>query len=180
MEDILISKCCKAEVYDGEGFGYDCSKCEKHCEVESVCPICFGTGEICEDEDDGEGHSAKGVNVRQCPSCGPRRLTFSVYSQPDFKEVVNLKINGHSQRIKRFEARRSESIHPKRIFKFLLFTGLLAAFFVAMLYSINKSEVVRCNELIKQSGEGYTNFFISQYEQQMCSTHGITINAPVK
>lgn len=76
MDTTLISKCCRVEAReDYKPHPRDkhedidiwvCTKCEKECEVEEVCGFCLGTGEVSVDEDDGEGHTARGVGTRKC------------------------------------------------------------------------------------------------------------------
>ena len=38
-----------------------------------LCELCGGTGEIATDEDDGEGHTLRGVNSELCPKCHTKR-----------------------------------------------------------------------------------------------------------
>lgn len=35
------------------------------------CETCGGEGEVATDEDDGEGHTMRGVGTAKCPDCGP-------------------------------------------------------------------------------------------------------------
>ncbi len=49
-----------------------------------------------------------------------------------------------------------------------------------MWQAMDASEVVECNKLVIQSKQGFTDFFISQWEKDMCDSHDIIINAPVK
>lgn len=80
MEKVLISKCHRAEVREEYGqeddngvehpLGlYVCEKCQDSCEVEEVCGECLGTKKVATDEDDGEGHTMRGVGEQKCPSC---------------------------------------------------------------------------------------------------------------
>lgn len=66
METTYISKCCGAEVREVYCYEHVCKKCNRLCQVEEVCEYCLGTGEIPTDEDDGEGHTARGVGTRKC------------------------------------------------------------------------------------------------------------------
>lgn len=40
------------------------------------CPTCCGTGEVPADEDDGEGHTARGVASAPCPDCAPEATDY--------------------------------------------------------------------------------------------------------
>lgn len=78
METISISKCCRVEA--NEDYKQDprdkyedidiwvCSKCHKECEVEQVCALCLGTGEIVTSEQvyPGEPHMAD-IGTAVCP-----------------------------------------------------------------------------------------------------------------
>jgi hypothetical protein len=44
-------------------------------EAMNVCEECGGTGEISTDEDDGEGHTMRGVGTRPCPLCKHKEPT---------------------------------------------------------------------------------------------------------
>lgn len=47
--------------------GYKCLKCFKECDIKEVCEWCRGSGEISTDEEDGEGHTMRGVGTEKCP-----------------------------------------------------------------------------------------------------------------
>lgn len=69
-EKTNISKCCNVQVeyiYDDKSDGYICSKCHKTCEVEEVCALCLGTGEVSTMEPvyPGEPHMAD-IGTRTC------------------------------------------------------------------------------------------------------------------
>lgn len=67
-EKVLISKCHRAEAWEmSESKLYRCSKCKEKCEVEEVCAFCLGDGEVSTDEQDGEGHTMRGVGTQTCP-----------------------------------------------------------------------------------------------------------------
>ena len=57
----------------------------------------------------------------------------------------------------------------------LMFYIFVGVFF----WSMNRSEVNECLELKKQSEE-FPNFWLSQWQADMCASHDININAPVK
>lgn len=71
-ETTIISKCCKAEVSnycDAEDTCrtlHMCNRCGFDCEVTKVCMYCLGTGKISIDEEDGEGHTMRGVGEQRC------------------------------------------------------------------------------------------------------------------
>lgn len=68
-EKIFVSKCCGVEVKEIENDeGYMCPKCNTPCftGIKIVCAYCLGTGVIHSDEDDGEGHTMRGVGVEKC------------------------------------------------------------------------------------------------------------------
>lgn len=72
-EATFVSKCCRVEATEGEEHGVEwfCGKCRKPCEVEEVCAWCLGEGEYSTDEDDGEGHTMRGVGTAKCPCTRP-------------------------------------------------------------------------------------------------------------
>lgn len=45
--------------------------------------------------------------------------------------------------------------------------------------SMNKSEVVECNQWKSQAAE-YSGFFLAHWQADQCKAHNIIINAPVK
>lgn len=47
-------------------------------------------------------------------------------------------------------------------------------------FSLDQNEIQNCNALLAQSKEGYTQFFITEFDFQSCQDRGITIDAPVK
>lgn len=76
-ETIEVSECCRADLVEGFKNNprdhhdpieiYTCAKCEKECEVEEVCAVCRGEGEITVDEQvyPGEPHMAP-TGIRKC------------------------------------------------------------------------------------------------------------------
>lgn len=207
-ETIFVTKCCLSPVYfEDIQLGFEekigCSRCNKVCELVEVCAYCLGTGEIAYDEDDGEGHSARGVDVQPCRMCRDALKPIDgikKYHHPylftipantlkvgkmyhfrttlknfEYKPKLYLTINGKTQLIKPMKKYKV----LKGIVRILFWSAVIASFITAMIYGVNKSEVVRCNELVKQASEGYTNFYISTYENQVCQAHGIIINAPI-
>lgn len=71
----------------------------------------------------------------------------------------------------------------KQIIEKILVAGVLlgATFLVgwAFLTGLEKSEVVRCKELQRQSVEYKPHFFLASWEDEMCRAHGIQIDAPI-
>lgn len=62
------SPCCDARLVNG---GIQCEACGADCQ--EVCEFCGGEGEYYGDEDDGEGHVARGVTGPfPCPVCNPK------------------------------------------------------------------------------------------------------------
>lgn len=51
--------------------------------------------------------------------------------------------------------------------------------FFLMLKGLDKQAVVDCLVLENQAGH-YDNFYLLKWQDEMCRTHGIVINAPVK
>ena len=70
IEQIYYCQKCRKEVFEEDGdINFNFLKPEHiGCggEVEKVCAECLGTGEISTDEDDGEGHIARGVGSQKC------------------------------------------------------------------------------------------------------------------
>lgn len=49
-DKVKLSTCCNSFVFeldteDGQGYLYECNKCERGCNIEEVCEFCLGTGE---------------------------------------------------------------------------------------------------------------------------------------
>ena len=73
---IEISKCCGVEVYESFKDNlkdhhdpieiYRCSKCQLECDIETVCELCLGSGEVSVDETDESGNVMRGVGTRKC------------------------------------------------------------------------------------------------------------------
>lgn len=55
---------------------------------------------------------------------------------------------------------------------------IFAVAFIANL-GFSKEEIVECNKLQVQA-EQYPNFYITNWQADMCASHQISINAPVK
>lgn len=56
---------CQEDSYLFLWAGDPCPDCGE--KLQEVCAECHGTGEISLDEDDGEGHTARGVGSKPCP-----------------------------------------------------------------------------------------------------------------
>lgn len=59
-----VSNCCQFPAKEGYEDSGICGDCLEHCEY--VCEMCEGTGEVSVDEDDGEGHTMRGVGTQKC------------------------------------------------------------------------------------------------------------------
>lgn len=55
---------------------------------------------------------------------------------------------------------------------------LIAATIAMFFYGMNKSEKAECIKLQEQAGE-YANFYITNWQYEMCQKHEIEINVPV-
>lgn len=60
----------------------------------------------------------------------------------------------------------------------LVITLIIVIAFIANL-GFSKEEIVECNKLQAQAEE-YPNFYITNWQADMCASHQISINAPVK
>lgn len=58
--------------------------------------------------------------------------------------------------------------------------GLLFGLAQLVSASLVKSEVVSCMKLESQSREFSKTFYLTDWQKDMCDSHGIVINAPVK
>jgi len=66
------------------------------------------------------------------------------------------------------------------VFAMIVIACLVALFaFTLIETSLNRSEVVSCLKLQKQSKQ-FAEFTLAPWEEEMCATHSITINSPVK
>jgi hypothetical protein len=70
-ETTKVSYCCKKEFLKGYSQEdiYTCPGCKRSCEAVEVCANCLGTKNVPEDEEDGEGHTMRGVGMVQCQAC---------------------------------------------------------------------------------------------------------------
>ncbi len=66
-----VSVCCNAETIQAfnmrtKSVRPACVKCNTFCQIAEVCAYCHGTGEVVGDEEDGEGHTNRGVLINKC------------------------------------------------------------------------------------------------------------------
>jgi len=72
-----VSVCCKAEAIEDFKDNprdhhdpiaiYTCGNCHKECDVEDVCALCNGEGEVATDELDHDSHQVmRGVGTEKC------------------------------------------------------------------------------------------------------------------
>ena len=74
----------------------------------------------------------------------------------------------------------------KNIFLFLyvlVWSLFIAGFVFALMYFFNagldRQEVVDCNKMQSQSMQ-YSNFYLLQWQKDMCDAHNIIIEAPIQ
>ena len=66
----------------------------------------------------------------------------------------------------------------KTIINILIGLLAVAGFIFILNYGLSKSEVVQCHALKQQSQE-FMGFYLTQWQKDMCDSHGIIIDAPI-
>jgi len=67
----------------------------------------------------------------------------------------------------------------KTIAKFTIILAFIIGFVYLLNAGFKKQEIVDCYHLVGQSEE-FANFYITNWQKEMCDAHGISINAEVK
>lgn len=69
----------------------------------------------------------------------------------------------------------------KDILIFLICLALVSVAFIAFNKGLDKTEMAECYKL-QQQAIHYSNkaFYITSWQDEMCNTHGIRVNAPIR
>lgn len=57
--------------------------------------------------------------------------------------------------------------------------GLSIIVYIAITVGADRSEIMECNK-IKGQAQTYSQFFMTEWQKEMCDSHGIFINAKIK
>lgn len=63
-------------------------------------------------------------------------------------------------------------------FGFVVF-ALFVALVAAAMYGFNKQEIVECNTWAEQAAQ-YPHYYITHWQAEQCTSHHVTINAPIQ